>query len=137
MARGKALSDDLRDVLLHMAQCLDINTITCYTGCKRRTIERILSDYRKRGSVARQHLRKDTLRGNRRAMKDQDVQVSLHSSTLVHFLMPQILCSFYEGLFVTAQMLILTKCRSCWRHVEGLALGRLQSGGHSLEVVLQ
>jgi hypothetical protein len=31
MARGKVLSDDLRDVLLHMAQSLDINTITHYT----------------------------------------------------------------------------------------------------------
>ena len=44
MARGKALSDDLRDVLLHMAQSLDITTITGYTGCKRRTTERILSE---------------------------------------------------------------------------------------------
>jgi len=75
MARGKALSDDLRDVLLHMAQSLDVNTITKYTGCKRRTIERILSDFRKMGSVARRHLRKGSLQGRRRTMKGQDVQV--------------------------------------------------------------
>ena len=137
MVRGKALSDDLRDVLLHMAQSLDISAITYYTGCKRRTIQQILSDYRKRGSVARQHLRKDTLRGHRRAMKGQDIRVSHHSSTLFHFLMPGILCSFYKALFVTAQMLISTKCRSCWSRVGGLILGRPQYGGRSLGAVLR
>ncbi|KAF8800956.1 hypothetical protein BYT27DRAFT_7008402, partial [Phlegmacium glaucopus] len=64
----------LRDVLLHMAQFLDIDTITHYTSCKRRTIERILSDFRKTGSVARQHLRKGLLHGRRRATNGQDVQ---------------------------------------------------------------
>jgi len=43
MTRGKALSDDLRQVILNMACSLDINKISKYTGCKRRTIERIVS----------------------------------------------------------------------------------------------
>ena len=74
MAPGKALSDDLRDVLLYMAQSLDISSITHYTGCKRRTIEQILADYRCKGTTARQPLRK-MLQGRKRAMKDQDVRV--------------------------------------------------------------
>jgi len=136
MARGKALSDDLRDVLLHMAQSLDINTITHYTGCKRRTVERILSDFRRTGSVSRQHLRLDPLQGRRRAVKDQDVQVSLYSLVFNSF-SHTFISSFCKALFTIALMSTLMKCRSCWRHVGALMLARLLSGGLSLEVDLQ
>ena len=83
-----------------------ISAITYYTGCKRRTIQRILSDYHKRGSVARQHLRKNTLRGHRRAIKGHDIRISHHSSTLFHrgtrgerfLLLPTCHYSMWEGV---------------------------------------
>lgn len=79
-----------------MAQSLDINTITYYTGCKRRTIERILLDFRKTGSVARQHLGKGSLKGRTRAMQRQDVRVRLHSSAFFIFLCCHV--QFLQGL---------------------------------------
>jgi hypothetical protein len=120
MVRGRTLSDDLRDVLLHMAQSLDINTITKYTSCKRRTIERIISDFSKMGSVARRHLRKGSLQGRRRAMKGQDVQVSLLPFALFIFSFMCSVCSFCEASFAIALMPTLMKCKSCWRHAEVL-----------------
>jgi transposase len=74
MPQGKAISDDLREVLLHMAQFLDLTSIAHYTGCKRCTMERILSDYRRNGTVKQKA--KIRLQGRRRLMKDQDVRVS-------------------------------------------------------------
>ncbi|KAH7924314.1 hypothetical protein BV22DRAFT_1196045 [Leucogyrophana mollusca] len=73
MARGKALSDDLRGAILNMARLWDIDNIVEFTGCRRRTVERILADYRRKGTVAREHLAAD-LRGLKRSLTVQDVR---------------------------------------------------------------
>jgi hypothetical protein len=51
MARGKALSDDLRAAIIDLARHFDVDNIVEYTGCKRRTVERTLADYRRLGVV--------------------------------------------------------------------------------------
>ncbi|KAJ7246392.1 hypothetical protein C8J57DRAFT_1724803 [Mycena rebaudengoi] len=73
MACGKALSDDLRGTILNMALNLDIPTICRYTGCKTRTVERILEDYRKRGTVMQEHLQQE-MRGRKRKMTNRDMR---------------------------------------------------------------
>ncbi|PPQ84969.1 hypothetical protein CVT26_008289 [Gymnopilus dilepis] len=67
MVRGKPLSDDLRSTILNMARHLDVPSIRYYTGCPIRTIRRILSEYRRTGTVLRQQLLKQTLRGRKQA----------------------------------------------------------------------
>lgn len=74
MVRGKPLSDDLRGAILNMALTLDIPTICRYSGCKKRTVERVLEDYRKKGTVMREHLRQET-RGRKRKMTHRDIGV--------------------------------------------------------------
>jgi CRP-like cAMP-binding protein len=74
MTRGKSLSDDLREVIINMACSLDIRNIINYTGCKRRTIERILSDYRQKGTVIRKNLT-GNLRGRKRSLRARDAHV--------------------------------------------------------------
>ena len=76
MTRGRPLSNDLRRAIVNMAQSLDIDSIIQYTGCKRRSIERILSDYHKKGTTARICHSKE-LRGAKRALKSADVRVCL------------------------------------------------------------
>jgi hypothetical protein len=82
MAHGRALSDNLRGAILNMARTLDVHSIVEYTGCKRRTVEWILSDYRKKGTVLRKHLAKE-LRGVKRSLRPSDVKVcyDIHSRT--------------------------------------------------------
>ncbi|KAJ7735283.1 hypothetical protein DFH07DRAFT_780074 [Mycena maculata] len=73
MTRGKSMSDDLRGAILNMARTLDIHQICHYTGCKTRTVQRILEDYRKKGSVMREHLRLE-MRGAKRSMSGGDIR---------------------------------------------------------------
>ena len=68
MARGKPLSDDLRTVILNMSRHLDVPAIRHYTGCPIRTIRTLLSDYRRKGTVLRKELLKQTLRGKKRTL---------------------------------------------------------------------
>jgi predicted transcriptional regulator len=74
MTRGKALSDDLRGAILNMARTLDVHSICSYTNCKKRTVERVLEDYRKKGTVMREHLRLE-MRGAKRSMSPGDIRV--------------------------------------------------------------
>jgi len=73
MTRGHALSDDLRGAILNMAHSLDVDNICKYTGCKKRTVQRILEDYRKKGSVIREHMRQET-RGAKRRLTTGDIR---------------------------------------------------------------
>lgn len=75
-----------------MARSLDFNSIVQYTGCKRRTVERILSDYRKKGTAAQIHLSKE-LRGAKRALRPADVRVC------------QLFHSEYSAIFIQHQFL--------------------------------
>ncbi|KAJ7643280.1 hypothetical protein B0H17DRAFT_834714, partial [Mycena rosella] len=72
MVRGKPLSNDLRGVILNMALSLDVPGICKYTGCKTRTVQRVLEDYRKKGTVMREHLRQE-MRGAKRKMTNRDI----------------------------------------------------------------
>ena len=74
MTRGQALSDDLRGAIVNMARSLDVESISQYTGCKRRTIERTLSDYRKKGTAVQTRVSKE-LWGAKRALGPTDVRV--------------------------------------------------------------
>lgn len=51
MGKGKEISEDLRWVVVRMASLLPITTITVYTNISRRQVLRILSCYRRTGSV--------------------------------------------------------------------------------------
>ncbi|KAJ6503537.1 Homeodomain-like protein [Mycena sanguinolenta] len=73
MTRGKPLSDDLRGVLLNMAMHYDIDNIAKMTRVGRRTIERLLSDYREKGTVFREHMYQE-LRGRKRSLTSKDTK---------------------------------------------------------------
>ena len=80
MARGKALSQDLRWVIVRMRRALTITEIMRYTGLKCRTIERVLSVHRNTGGVwPRSHGRR-SMAGRNRILSDDDIAVS--SSTI-------------------------------------------------------
>ena len=82
MAHGCALSDNLCGAILNMARTLDVHSIVEYTGCKCRTVEWILLDYRKKGTVLCKHLAKE-LRGVKRSLRPSYVKVcyNIHSRT--------------------------------------------------------
>jgi hypothetical protein len=73
---GKALSDNLRAAIISLARHFDVDNIVEYTGCKRRTVERTLADYRRHGVVASEHMFAH-LRGARRNLACRDVRVCL------------------------------------------------------------
>ena len=77
MPRGRAVSEDLRRVIVHMAATLllDLETMRCLTNVPRRTIERILSTYRETGHVMPQDAHR-RVRGRRRALNYDDLRVS-------------------------------------------------------------
>jgi hypothetical protein len=51
MPRGWALSDDSQWIILQMTATMGVDAIVYHTGVKRRTIERILSDFRHSGTA--------------------------------------------------------------------------------------
>ncbi|KLO09048.1 Homeodomain-like protein, partial [Schizopora paradoxa] len=53
MTSGSPLSDDLRGVLvfMHVSRSLDAKTISQWTGVPKRTVFRVLSNWRKTGGV--------------------------------------------------------------------------------------
>lgn len=74
MARGKRLSDDLRSTIVSMARTHTIHDLVQRTGCHLRTVERILHEYRLRGTVARD-LTIQELRGCPRSLTVNDTKV--------------------------------------------------------------
>jgi Homeodomain-like domain len=73
MAGRKRISDDLRWAIVRMRRALPIQEIMRFTGIKRRTIERILSEHRRLGAFIRdQHFRA----GRKRIINDADDAVS-------------------------------------------------------------
>jgi hypothetical protein len=81
MVRGQPLSDDLRTVILNMARHLDVAEIRHYTDCPIRTIRRLLSDYRHKGTVLRKELLKRTLRGKKRVLTSANIHVCAVSNS--------------------------------------------------------
>lgn len=74
MPRGRPLTDDLRGTLIRMCKTLDLDKVIHYTGIPLRTLERLMSDYRKHGTAARPKARE--MRGRRRKLTSQHVKVS-------------------------------------------------------------
>jgi transposase len=76
MPHGKAISEDLRWVIIHMSTklSLQIDTISNLTTVSRRTIEGVLSRHRQTGLVVRQDLTDS--RGRKRALDYDDLAVS-------------------------------------------------------------
>jgi hypothetical protein len=100
MVRGQALSDDLRGVILNMARQMNISRIVSYTGQKKRTVARVISDYRHQRTVARRHVAKE-LRGAKRSLTAGSTRVSstVYRSACRHGLTMH---SFFEVPSVTA-----------------------------------
>ncbi|KAH7902893.1 Homeodomain-like protein [Hygrophoropsis aurantiaca] len=73
MVRGKALSADLRLAVLNMARHWDVPNIVKFTGCKTRTVERILSDYRRKGTVL-QDRHAGALQGLKKKLTTHDIR---------------------------------------------------------------
>lgn len=76
MVRGRPLSDDLRRALLNMTKYLDIPTIHRYTGCPIRTIERLLTDWRKHHTISRD-LTARRRGGHKHALSRTDIHLLL------------------------------------------------------------
>jgi hypothetical protein len=127
MTRGRALSNDLRGAIVNMARSLDIDSIVRYTGCKRRTVERTLSDYRKKGTAARICLSKE-LRGAKRALRPADVRVRLLFHSELSAYSSNI--SSCKAKFVLVQISILLNCENFWRSEEELRLAMQHCGDH-------
>lgn len=83
MVRGRRLSDDLRWSILKMARSQDIPSISKLTGVGKRTVERLMSDYRRYGTVARRQ--KISLKGKRK-LSTSNVQVC--QPTPSNFILP-------------------------------------------------
>ena len=78
MPHGHPLSDDLRDVLVHMAHHINLESIVQVTGCTKRTVERLLRDFRLTGTAHRQsRLVVHSLRGRSGRLSGDDVKVSV------------------------------------------------------------
>ncbi|KAJ7139631.1 hypothetical protein C8R44DRAFT_727656 [Mycena epipterygia] len=92
MTRGRPLSQDLRWSLLKMARTHDINTISRLTGVGKRTVERLMSDYRKYGTAARWGPLR-SLKGRKRKLSTRNVEIS-----------------FCEAIFASATIPISKKC---------------------------
>lgn len=75
MPRGRALTDDLRETLIRMCRTMDIDSVIHHTNIPRRTLQRLLSDYRRVGTAVRP--KGPELRGRRRKLTRQHVKVSL------------------------------------------------------------
>jgi hypothetical protein len=74
MPRGRALSDDSRWIILHMSATLNLDDIVYHSGVSRRTVERILADFRQRGTGNRLQVSKRLL-GASRALTTENEQV--------------------------------------------------------------
>ena len=75
MPRGRALSDDSRWIILQMTATMDLDTITFHTGVKKRTIQRILSDFKHHGTANRKQVPSE-LCGAPRVLSNENVGVS-------------------------------------------------------------
>jgi hypothetical protein len=102
MVHGQPLSDDLWRVILNMSRSMDIPNIIHYTGCRKRTIKPVLSDYRKWGTVMQEHLTKE-LQGAKHVLTAADVQVCLTYDDLFHNHDMLIIPSFCKEWFITTQ----------------------------------
>jgi hypothetical protein len=107
MTRGKALSDDLRAVIVNMGMTQDIANITRLTGVKHR---RIFADYRNRGTVMRENMYKE-LRGRKHSLTVSDTKVS-YLSLSCYLTWDPLVESFYAALCNIAQICIWL---SFWR----------------------
>lgn len=78
MTSGKALSEDLRGILIYMHDTtgLDVKTIASLTGVSRRTVYRVLSTWKRTGEVKPAPEGKQ---GRPRALDFADTQVNIHS----------------------------------------------------------
>lgn len=72
---GKAISDDVRAIVLNMACSLNVKQITRYTGIPSRSIYRILQDFRRRAIISRNGT--PSLRGAQRKLTMTDARVRL------------------------------------------------------------
>jgi transposase len=119
MTRGRALSNDLRGAIVNMAWSLDIDSIVQYTGCKRRTVERILSDYRKNGTTTRICLSKE-LRGAKRALRSADVEVCLQFHSELSAIFTQQPSQFLQGQVHFSPDIYLTELRELLEERRGI-----------------
>ena len=122
--QGKTLSNDLQWTLLHMVRTLDTSLISRITGVGYRTIQRLLMDYRKKGTVDCER----QLRRGRRSLSGAHVQVCFRCYLAV--LGTQKQCSVCKDFFNFVPISFSMSWRCSW--VSGLVqmLVSPQYGGH-------
>ena len=113
MTRGKRLSGDLRKSLVYMFRSCSLEKIVAYTGCKKRTVQRVLQQHR---TMPAWPIRE--LWGRKRVLIRTDVRVStLWSLESVVFmnLITIFLPSFSREWSNTHQISTLMNCRIFWK----------------------
>jgi hypothetical protein len=74
MPRGRALSDDSRQILVHMSSSLSLDEIVKLSGIPKRTVERILAEVKRHGTTA--HIKPPPcLLGAPRVLSQENIQV--------------------------------------------------------------
>ena len=76
MPRGRALSDDSREIIVKMASTLSVDEIVRLSGIPKRTVERVLARFKCDGAVARIKP-PPRLLGAPRVLSQENVQVSI------------------------------------------------------------
>ena len=77
MPRGHALSDDSRQILVHMSSSLSLDKISELSSIPKQTVERILANFKHLGTTARIKPLPRLL-GVPRVLSQENVQVSAH-----------------------------------------------------------
>jgi len=122
--QGKTLSNNLRWTLLHMVRTLDTSSISQITGVGYRTIQQLLMDYCKKGTVDREW----QLRCGRRSLSGAHVQVFFRCYLAVSGTQKR--CSVCKDFFDFILISFSMSWRCSW--VNGLVqmLVSPQYGGH-------
>ena len=108
MPRGRTLSDDARRIIVRLCESLPLQEVVDQSGIPRRTVERILAEYKERGTVDRVKAPPRAL-GAPRILSRENVQVcALPDNMILPFHSP--FSSFWKGRFGTHLMHTSTSC---------------------------
>ena len=86
MTHGKPVPDELRKVTVQMAHIVSVNNICALTRSKKRTVQRILADFRRTGSALRSRSIHRLIRGRARKLTHGDIRVKSLSSHIHAFI---------------------------------------------------
>lgn len=100
MAKGKAISDDLRGVVIRMVAELRVPLakVCEYTGVPRRSVERILTTYKRTGQSARDHTIAPS--GRPRLLQYNDIGVSVIHNKNSFLVIQYLVLSSYKAVLL-------------------------------------